>query len=214
MALAIRKPTFTKKHTSSSSLVRAVRLALKQVLKDDDLTARIQRLVDSEVGHPVFYAQSELSLAPYPKPKLSRLVLEALVGSTPLPDGQPVALALKVIGASTLNLRLFNIVARRAIESVIANRRESLRAGGELSADLFEDDAKLYASIARAGADVLGVIARRADEAVQGRTDVVVELHGWTKQLCVRKTHGFGLVVCQEGMHLVQQIARELMLEA
>jgi hypothetical protein len=64
------------------------------VLKDDDLTVRIQRLVDSEVGHPVFYAQSELSLAPYPKPKLSRLVLEALVGSTPLPDGQPVALIL------------------------------------------------------------------------------------------------------------------------
>ena len=215
MALVKKKRSFANKPPSSSRLVRAVQLVLEQALKQHDgMTARIHHLLDSEIGRPVFCVQGDSSLAPWqpPKPGLSRLVLEALVSPTPLPDGKPVALALTVIGVATLNLRLFKIVARRAIESVIANRRESLQTGGELKAELFQDDAKLYASISRIGADVLGVIARRAAAAIQGRTDVVVDLHDWNKQLCGRETRGFGLVVCGNGLQLVRQIGRELLL--
>ena len=212
-AMAKQRPGFGKKPPSSSSLARAVKRVLKQELKDDDLVARIQQLVDSEIGQPVFRV-GELPPWQPPKPQLSRLVLEAFVSTDPLPDGKPVVLPGLVIGPTTMNLRLYKIVARRAIESVIANHRESLQASGELKADLFADDAKLYASISRIGADVLGAIARKAAEAVQGKTDVVVEVHDSSNHLGGRETRGFGLVVCQKGLQLVEQIVSDLLQEA
>jgi hypothetical protein len=214
MALVKRKPGFGKKTPSSSALARAVKHVLKQELKDDDLLARIQQLFDLEVGQQVFCV-GDSPPAPWqpPKPLLSRLVLEAFVSSAPLPDGKPVVMPSLVIGPTTMNLRLYKIVARRAIEFVIANHRESLQASGELKGDLFADDAKLYASISRIGADVLGAIARRAAEAVQGKTDMVVEVHDSSNHLGGRETRGFGLVVCQKGRQLVEQIVRDLLQE-
>ena len=96
---------------------------------------------------------------------------------------------------------------------MIANHRESLQASGELKADLFADDVKLYASISRIGADVLGAIARKAAEAVQGKTDMVVEVHDSSSHLGGRETRGFGLVVCQKGLQLVEQIVGDLLQE-
>ena len=214
MTLLKRKPGFGKKPPSSARLARAVKRVLKQELKDDDLVARIQQLVDSDVGQPVFCV-GDSPPTPWqpPKPQLSRLVLEAFVSSAPLPDGKPVVLPSLVIGPTTMNLRLYKIVARRAIESVIANHRESLQASGELKADLFANDVKLYASISRIGADVLGAIARKAAEAVQGKTDMVVEVHDSSNHLGGRETRGFGLVVCQKGRQLVEQIVRDLLQE-
>ena len=116
-----------------------------------------------------------------------------------------------MIGAATLNLKLSKVVARRAIESVIANKREELKSSGELKADLFEDDAKLYASISRIGADVLGCAGKRAIDAVQG--DAVVELQDASQLLGGRDTRGFGLVVCQKGMAVFEGVVRELLQE-
>ena len=212
-AMAKQRPGFGKKPPSSSSLARAVKRVLKQELKDDDLVARIQQLVDSELGQPVFRV-GELPPWQPPKPQLSRLVLEAFVSPAPLPDGKPVVLPGLVIGPSTMDLRLYKVVARRAIELVIANHRESLLSSGELKADLFEDNARLYAAISRIGADVLGAIARRAAEAVQGKTDVVVDVHDSSSHLGGRETRGFGLVVCQKGLRLVEQIVSDLLQEA
>ena len=209
--MSVKKHAFKKNPPSSACLVRAVANVLKRELGDEEL-ARLQPMFDSELKQQVF-SPGAAPPPPWspPKPCLSRLVLEALISQDLLPDGKPVALAGPVIGAATLNLKLSKVVARRAIESVIANKREELKSSGELKADLFEDDAKLYASISRIGADVLGCAGKRAIDAVQG--DAVVELQDASQLLGGRDTRGFGLVVCQKGMAVFEGVVRELLQE-
>ena len=209
--MSVKKHAFKKNPPSSACLVRAVANVLKRELGDEELV-RLQPMFDSELKQQVF-SPGAAPPPPWspPKPCLSRLVLEALISQDLLPDGKPVALAGPVIGAATLNLKLSKVVARRAIESVIANKREELKSSGELKADLFEDDAKLYASISRIGADVLGCAGKRAIDAVQG--DAVVELQDASQLLGGRDTRGFGLVVCQKGMAVFEGVVRELLQE-
>ena len=209
--MPVKKLAFKKKPPSSACLVRAVSTVLKRELGDEQL-ARLQPVLDAELKQHVFIAGAAPP-PPWspPKPCLSRLVLEALISQDLLPDGKPVALAGPVIGAATLNLKLSKVVARRAIESVIVHKREELKSSGELSVDLFEDDAKLFSSISRIGADVLGCAGKRAIGAVQG--DAVLELHDSSQLLGGRDTRGFGLVTCQKGMVVFQRVVRELLAE-
>ena len=209
--MPVKKLAFKKKPPSSACLVRAVSTVLKRELGDEQL-ARLQPVFDAELKQHVFIAGAAPP-PPWspPKPCLSRLVLEALISQDLLPDGKPVALAGPVIGAATLNLKLSKVVARRAIESVIVHKREELKSSGELSVDLFEDDAKLFSSISRIGADVLGGAGKRAIGAVQG--DAVLELHDSSQLLGGRDTRGFGLVTCQKGMVVFQRVVRELLAE-
>lgn len=89
---------------------------------------------------------------------------------------------------------------------MIANQREELESSGELKADLFEDDAKLFSSISRIGARLRGEACDRCRAGgCRG---------GAARRFpTLRRERHTGLVVCQKGMAVFEGVVRELLQE-
>jgi len=179
--------------------------------------ARWHDQLDEEIGAPVFGNQASTSVAATAavnkvwcpaKPRLARLLVQALISNEPLPDGKPVPVAAPLTLGSP-NRTLTKIIARRVVDRVIAKHGDELRSGGELRAGLFAQNAEkqLAASIARHATDVLTYITTRAKELAGADESPILELQTVDQMLHGRETRGSGLVVCEHGMVLIRRAA-------
>ena len=210
-----------RKRPTSAALLRAIKKVMKAELGVVAI-ARWRDQLDEEIGEAVFNASTDAPEAPTAtthkvwcpaKPRLARLLVQAVVSKQPLADGRPVAIAAPL----TLGSKgpLSKIISRRVVDVVIARHGDELRACRELRADLFAEHAEkqLAASIARHATNVLTYITARAKELALADEQPVLELQTVDQTLHGRETRGSGLVVCEHGMALIHKAA-EAMLSA
>ena len=217
-----------RKRPTSTTILRAIAKVMKAELSSTAID-RWHEQLDEELGEPLFkpdphrQADSFLALkgpveAPKTwcpcKPVVTRLLANALVSKSVLSDGRPVALAAPLTIGSTKGSGMAKIISRRLVELVISNDYETLRASGEIRAALFAQGAEkqLSAAIARHATDVITYVSTRAKEiaADKGTENVVLEMQTVDQCLYGRETRGSGLVVCENGMRLVQMVASDI----
>jgi len=204
-----------RKRLPSNVLVRAVKKVLKAELSASAV-ARWHDLLDDQLGEAVFTDTAEPMRLALPlvkvwcptKPRVARLLAQALTSKEALPDGNPVTVTAPMALGSQQGT-MAKIIARRVVDLVIAKHADELKSCGELRAALFEENAEkhLAASMARHATDVLTYVAARAKELVGDGECAIIEMQTVDQMLHGRATRGSGLVVCEKGMALVERAA-------
>lgn len=234
-------PLFSpKKHRASKSRrnVKAVAQAVMKVVAQELGEKACKcwpELIDEELGEALFVEmrvkkdcravapsrECSASAAAWTpnKPKLTRLMLAALVGcgSNLIPaDAEEEEPPLVVEAPMSLRtdqhckcVRLSKLLARRAVESIQRHRRDALKASGELSDEQLQCPVRSGRALARVASDTLAYLSAVA---VEGRSlcdgesdeDVVVELHGTDQRLVGISTRGCGIVFNARGRALFE----------
>ena len=196
--------------------------AIKKVMKAELGNVAISRwnaLIDAEIGQctfsdPIDGANTVPSTKIWcpAKPSVARIIARALRSQELLPDGKPVAVTAPLTLDSEYKGCLYKIISRRLVDLVIAKYGNELKTSGEIRAELFVENAEkqLAASIARPVTDLLTYITARARGQVQAGGRVVIEMQTVDQTLHGRETRGSGLVVCSQGMALIEEIAQDI----
>ena len=209
-----------RKRPTSTALLCAIKKVMKAELGAAAI-ARWHDQLDEEIGEVVFNDPAGTPAAPAvtrnkiwcpAKPRIARLLVEALVSKELLADGKPVAIAAPLTLGSPKGA-LAKIISRRVVDVVIAKHGDELRACRELRAELFAENAEkhLAASIARHATDVLTYITARAKELAHADEQPILELQTVDQTLHGRETRGSGLVVCEHGMALIRRVAEAVL---
>ena len=218
-----------RKRPTSTTLVRAIAKVMKTELSSTAI-ARWHDQLDEAIGEPFFNAApnigtrtNETGMLALPAPKMwcpvkpetARLLVEALVSTEPLPDGRPIAIAAPLAIGSPQGSKVAKIISRRLVELVIAKHYDTLRSSGEVREQLFVEgsEKQLCAAIARHATDVITYVSSRAKElAVEEQIgDVLLEMQTVDQYLHGRETRGSGLVVCEKGMALIEEVVRQML---
>jgi hypothetical protein len=206
-----------RKRPAPATLMRAVKKVMKAELGSVAI-ARWHTLLDEEIGESVFsdplHAQpaSITKIWCPTKPRVARILAQALQSQELLSDGKPVAVTAPLTLGSEHQGCLSKLISRRLVDMVIAKYGQELRECGEIRIDLFAENAEkqLAASIARPVTDLLTYATARAKELVRDGERVVIEMQTVDQTLHGRETRGSGLVVCEKGMALIEKIAHEI----
>lgn len=209
-----------RKRPASGVLVRAVNKVLKAELSASAV-ARWHDLLDEAIGEAVFTDVVEqptrmaLPLVKVwcpTKPRVARLLAQALTSKELLPDGAPVSVTAPMALGSQQGA-MAKIIARRVVDLVIAKHSDELKECGEIRTNLFDENSEkqLAASLARHATDVLTYITARAKEMVGEGESAIIEMQTVDQTLHGRATRGSGLVVCENGMALVEKAAADML---
>lgn len=208
-----------RKRPTVAVLMRAIKKVMKVELGTVAIT-RWHEQLDNEIGELVFSGAANAAAMPVTttnhmakvwcpvKPRLARLLVQAIVSKECLSDGKPVAILAPIAFGSTKG-PLAKIINRRVVDLVITKHGDVLRACGELRADLFVENAEkqLAAAIARHATDVLTYVTARARELAHADEEVILEMQTVDQTLHGRETRGSGLVCCEKGTALVHEAA-------
>ena len=207
-----------RKRPAPLTLMRAIKKVMKAELGSVAIS-RWNALLDAEVGQRTFTDPiDDANTAPFTKiwcpakPGVARILARALQSQELLPDGKPVAVTAPLTLDSEYKGSLSKIISRRLVDLVIAKYGSELKMCGEIRPGLFVENAEkqLAASIARPVTDLLTYVTARAKELVQEGERVVIEMQTVDQTLHGRETRGSGLVVCSQGMALIERIAHEI----
>ena len=194
-----------------------------------DAIERWRSLLDTELGQTLFCDAKTAKRAIKPtkptrlpapnptqwapsKPKLSALLLSAFLrGDDRLAyDGQPMV--LKATASLGTHRALSKLVTKRAIDWLMANRSDAIRASLEATAEQLSDGVRVHKVLSRCAADVLAYLhaVAMAKLKAEGEPDaVVLELHRTDQRLSGKDTKGSGIMYCPKGRTLFELIVRE-----
>ena len=225
---SVHRHRASQSRANVAHVAQAVIRVMKREL-DADTIERWRSLLDCELGQTLFcdaktakraIKPTKRTRAPAPtptlvwapsKPRLSALLLSAFLrGDDRLAyDGQPMV--LKATASLGTHRALSKLVTKRAIDWLMANRSDAIRASLEATAEQLSDGVRIHKVLSRCAADVLAYLhAVVMAKLKEGDSDaVVLELHRTDQRLTGKDTKGCGIVYCTKGRALFERVVSQ-----